>query len=125
MTTHRPGLQARPRTSRLGRPVEFRWAAWRGDPPSEVFIEAKHGYEIITDPSKPEFVRQGQVDKFVTQAGAQLDAIGDLGGARLEWHFSSEAVADVVREAFERRRLGGVDVYFPPASMTGERLDDR
>jgi hypothetical protein len=98
--------------------VLFDGHTWRGQPPVEIYLEAKDGYGwAILDGSQT--LRDEFLARFIAQAARQLRAMEDNGvsDARLEWHFSDPEVADIVRRAFAAAdELDGanIDVFYTP-----------
>jgi hypothetical protein len=96
-----------------GPALDFDGHAWRGDPPKEVFLEAKAGYGYLADP-KDTSLKSMVDNSLLTKAERQLDAIRDSGSSgRLEYHFSNKGAADHVRELFKAEGLK-VTVFYTP-----------
>ena len=94
-----------------GRPVEFDGHLWRGQPPHEVFLEAKGGYEKIMFEPWYKGGLKGQMRDWLAAAQRQREAMPP--GASLEWHFAEQRVADLMRDAVAGAKLN-VDVFFTP-----------
>ena len=94
--------------------VDFDGHVWRGQPPEEVFLDAKDGYtKLLIDQPWAE-ARSSQLDKFLKEAQAQLGAIRGSGSeGRMEWHFSSEESARIVQEFFAESNVN-IHVHFTP-----------
>ncbi|WP_303351700.1 Tox-REase-5 domain-containing protein [Kocuria sp.] len=80
-----------------GSHVQFDGRVMRGDPPREVFLEAKHGYKGELDPVTGRVSRDFE-SLWEDQLRRQLDAMPDA--AHLEWHFSSPEGAAAARRLF-------------------------
>lgn len=92
--------------------VAFDGFVRRGNPPVEIHLEGKYGYDVAAQDEAPAYLSDRVRDQFVKQARAQLRVVRLRGrGGRVEWHFSQGAVADAVRNAFILEGLD-VDVYF-------------
>jgi hypothetical protein len=87
--------------------VDFDGHVWRGQPPQEVFLEAKDGYGYVADSKS--FPGARALEDFDDEASRQLDAIQQSSpNAKLEWHYSSQEAADFMNEHFESV---GIDVF--------------
>lgn len=87
-----------------------------GQPPSEVYLEAKGETPIFSDKNadKP-WAQSGQakqLDRDVSQIERQLDNMPD--GGTLEWHVADRAHADMLRERAEAEGLD-VDIIHTPS----------
>ena len=95
--------------------VSFDGHVWRGQPPEEVYLDAKDGYywPIIDNQIEPAF--NNQLKNFTDEAKRQLDAMkqAKVVDARLEWHFSDEEVANFMREYFDKNEYDITVVYTP------------
>ena len=85
---------------------------WRGQPPEEIFLEAKDGYNfpIIRRPWGN--AAKDQLDDFTDEAIRQVEAARQAGG-RVEWHFSDEDVANWMRDYFQRKEIDVTVIYTP------------
>ena len=85
---------------------------WRGQPPEEIFLEAKDGYNfpIIRQPWEDAPTRQ--LDRFTREAEDQVAAAEQAGG-RVEWHFSDEEVANWMRDYFAENHINVTVIYTP------------
>jgi hypothetical protein len=87
--------------------VDFDGHVWRGQPPQEVFQEAKDGYPYVADPES--FIGQAALAQMDQEATGQLAALRQSSpNAKLEWYFSSQEAADFMNEHFENV---GIDVF--------------
>ena len=90
-----------------GQPVAFDGRIVRGDPPQEVFLEAKDGYaELAVNPDKP--WAQGMKESIVDQAKRQTQALPD--GAVLEWKVSDPRGAEAIQKILDRERIFDIKV---------------
>lgn len=80
----------------------------RGEPPQEVFLEAKRGYEILE--RYPNSLRaEGIRENLSKEAIRQLRILPD--DAKLEWHVSTERGATAIRDTIEELSIErGLDV---------------
>ncbi len=94
--------------------VDFDGHVWRGDPPTEFLLDAKDGYSTpLIDRPWPE-AQEGQLERFSMEAIRQLDAVEQSGStARIEWHFSNEECATIVREYFDNEDIEISVIYTP------------
>lgn len=96
-----------------GNPVAIEGHDWRGDPPKEFFLDAKHAYGFYGDPNRT-FLADRQNESFAEQATRQLEAIEHAGSeGTLEWHLDDKSAADSVREHFIEKDIR-VLVYYTP-----------
>lgn len=90
------------------RTVTFDGHVLRGEPPQEVFLEAKRGYEILDrspDTPRARGIRQNLEEEVIRQYNVLPD------NARLEWHVSTESGATAIRNAvINALREEGMDV---------------
>lgn len=94
-----------------GRPVRYDGHTLRGDPPVEVFLEAKKGYEGLH--WNPDSTRsQGMRESIVAQIERQRAALPD--GAQLEWHVSSIKGAEAIQRIFDDLDIFDVPVHYTP-----------
>lgn len=94
--------------------VDFDGHEWRGDPPQEIFLDAKEKYESVFITPKWDKLPDKQLKKFEKQAARQVRALEQNGSAgRIEWHFSNEEVADIVRDYFNDNGIEVTVVYTP------------
>jgi hypothetical protein len=93
------------------RDVDFDGMTMRGQPPQQVFLEAKDGYASAFDGSQWDRLADIQRQKWLKEATAQLEALPD--GAALEWHFSDPLAASEAERLFGSRALD-VDVIYTP-----------
>jgi hypothetical protein len=98
--------------------VNFDGHTWRGQPPVEVYLEAKDGYQWILPPGSSK-ISDSIFGRFTDQALRQWEAMKQNGAvdARLEWHFSDPDVAQAVRDAFSDNnafREINIAIYYTP-----------
>lgn len=101
-------MQVNPDTSK---PVAFDGHTFRGDPPQEVFLDSKRGYQVLA------FAPGSRISEKIglalaDEAQRQLDALPD--GARLEWHVSDPNAAVAVRHRLAQEDIYEVDVIYTP-----------
>jgi hypothetical protein len=97
--------------------IEFDGHGWRGQPPQEIYLEAKSGYQAqIVEDVYPD-ARKGILEEMEDQAKRQLNAIRQNSpGATLEWHFSNQQAAEIVQKRFARNdNLEDVIIIYTPA----------
>ncbi len=87
-----------------------------GQPPTPVYLDAKHGYDLFGEPGVP-FLRRRQLEEFRAEVKRQANAIPE--GSVLEWHFSDPDAAARVEEFFEDQGINNVVVYHTPVSGAG------
>lgn len=102
-----------PSVDEFGQPssVKFDGHTTRGDPPVEVFLEAKHGYSALykdPDSTRADDYRESLLDQVERQQRALPP------GAILEWHISDAASATKIMELFEKNDVFNVNVLFTP-----------
>lgn len=91
--------------------VKFDGHTVRGDPPVEVFLEAKDGYEVLgTAPGGK--MAKDMTDNILEQVDRQSRALPD--GAVLEWHVSDPVGAAAIQKLFRDNEIYDVDVFFTP-----------
>ncbi|GAA3675393.1 restriction endonuclease fold toxin 5 of polymorphic toxin system [Yimella lutea] len=90
-----------------GRPVAFDGRTFRGDPPVETFLDAKHGYAQLAHQPRSDW-STGTSDRLVSEAERQVRALPD--GARLEWHASDPAGAAAIKDLLDSRGIFEIDV---------------
>lgn len=91
--------------------VKFDGHTVRGDPPVEVFLEAKDGYQVLgTAPGIK--MSKDMATKIENQVNNQLDALPE--GAVLEWHVSDPIGAAAIKSLFEVQDIQGVHVMYTP-----------
>ena len=94
-----------------GGSVKFDGHTMRGDPPVEVFLEAKDGYSILGEaPFHPK--AQNMMDSIRAQVDRQLNALPE--GAVLEWHVSDPIGAAAIQKIFDDLMLEDVQVFYTP-----------
>lgn len=94
-----------------GDAVDFDGHVYRGEPPQEVFLEAKLGYQdLVNDPGGSWASRVRA--KLLKQALRQRDALPP--GAVLEWHVSDARSASAIAKLFEEANVPNVDVVYTP-----------
>ena len=94
--------------------VDFDGHVWRGKPPQEVYIDAKDGYNFPIVNRPWEQAADIQLRKWKEEATRQLDVLDQTGvNARVEWHFSDKAVAEVVEEYFKENHVNIIVIYTP------------
>ena len=96
--------------------LSFDGHVWRGQPPEEIYLEAKDGYNfpIVNRPWPDAATRQ--LVEWEDEAKRQLEAMeqaGVVNEARLEWHFSDEKVADFMRRHFKENGYNITVIYTP------------
>ncbi len=90
--------------------VDFDGHVWRGQPPQEYFLDAKDDYSHFLANPQWEGARQEQLIALEAQALRQIAARNQTSpDAKIEWHFSGEGDAMLVREYFADRGIG-IDV---------------
>lgn len=96
-----------------GRTVTFDGHTYRGEPPTEVFLEAKDGYGVLA--YRPDSsIAQGVSRNLLAEVRAQLRVLPD--GAVLEWHVSDPVGASAIRRLLERNGFDDVAVTYTPSS---------
>lgn len=107
-----PGVLAEYRVPKPGGgTVDFDGHTWRGDPPQEVFLEAKHGHaQLSTYPESKWSVDKAEA--LVKEAKGQVKALPP--GAKLEWHVSDPVGAAAIKELLKDSDLSSIDVLFTP-----------
>ncbi|WP_068477240.1 hypothetical protein [Pseudoclavibacter helvolus] len=90
--------------------VKFDGHTVRGDPPVEVFLEAKDGYEVLGTAPGIEMSKD-MTTKIKNQVKNQLDVLPE--GAVLEWHVSDPYGAAAIQAMFSKLELP-VQVYYTP-----------
>ncbi|WP_277453647.1 PrsW family glutamic-type intramembrane protease [Janibacter sp. DB-40] len=94
-----------------GKPVSFDGRIVRGDPPHEVFLDAKDGYaELAMNPDKP--WARGMRESIVDEARRQSQALPD--GAVLEWKVSDPRGADAIQEILDDEGYFNISVDYIP-----------
>jgi len=94
--------------------VDFDDHFWDGDPPVEYFKTMKQGYWVHLFEELWPGDRIQQLAQFEDQAERQLFALQQHGyEGPLDWHFSDQEVANLVKTYFERHQIDVV-VYFDP-----------
>ena len=96
--------------------VDFDGHVQRGQPPQEFLLDAKDGYQKpLIDQPWPN-AQRSQLSKFEAEAARQLRALEQTGSdAGVEWHFSDEECADIVRQDFEEKGID-VDIVYTPST---------
>jgi hypothetical protein len=93
------------------RSVDFDGFALRGEPPVQVYLDAKDGYWKSFNPDASQTLRNGASTRFLEQAERQLSVVPD--DAMVEWHFSNPVAAAEVRRLFQVNDVP-IDVYYTP-----------
>ncbi|WP_338569730.1 Tox-REase-5 domain-containing protein [Arachnia propionica] len=92
-----------------GEPVRIDGRTWRGQPPQEVYLDAKRGYQrVYYDPTHTKGMQQQLIDEAKRQRRVLPP------GAKLEWHISSREGADAISRILEDEGIYDVDVIYTP-----------
>ncbi|WP_218002292.1 restriction endonuclease fold toxin 5 domain-containing protein, partial [Janibacter corallicola] len=92
-------------------PVSFDGRTLRGDPPHEVFLDAKDGYaDLASNPGRP--WTRGMKDGILDAAKRQTDALPE--GAVLEWKVSDPRGADAIQKLLDDEKFFNIDVEYVP-----------
>lgn len=90
-----------------GQQVRFDGHTWRGEPPGEVFLEAKDGYGVLE--YRPDSgTAQGMATNLLDEAERQLRVLPE--DALLEWHVSDPVGASAVRRLLAEAGIGPEDI---------------
>lgn len=92
-----------------GEPVRIDGRTWRGQPPQEVYLDAKRGYQrVYYDPTHTKGMQQQLIDEAKRQRRVLPP------GAKLEWHISSREGANAISTILAKKRIRGIDVIYTP-----------
>lgn len=92
-----------------GRDVAFDGHTVRGKPPTEIFLEAKHGHKGLLYYAEKNWSQKAQ-DNIIAQVSRQLSVLPK--GAQLEWHVSSREGAQAISLLFISKQVYSVKVIF-------------
>ena len=84
------------------RTVSFDGRTLRGDPPQEVYLEAKRGYEIL-DRAPYSQRAEGMRHNLLEELRRQMRVLPK--GAELEWHVSTARGATAIRNIVDEYEL--------------------
>lgn len=93
------------------KPVEFDGHTMRGEPPVEIFLEAKHRQQPLLYYAEY-FSSQASQVKFLNQVRRQLSVLPK--NAELEWHISSKQGAQAISLLFIKAKIYSVKVVYTP-----------
>lgn len=96
-----------PRTE--GRDVAFDGHTMRGVPPTEIFLEAKHGHKGLLYYAEKDWSQKAQ-DSIIAQVKRQLSVLPK--NAQLEWHVSSKEGTQAISLLFISKQIYSVKVIF-------------
>lgn len=92
-----------------GRDVAFDGHTVRGMPPTEIFLEAKHGHKGLLYYAEKNWSQKAQ-DNIIAQVERQLSVLPK--NAQLEWHVSSKEGTQAISLLFISKQIYSVKVIF-------------